>query len=129
MSYYTLHSAQVIWGKDLAEDSPVPWYLPLDGGQFSITNFRATAIGRCVTKYMVSRIKIYGSFFIILSMDMEEVDMLLNCSFFRLEHWSTSASPLRVVKEFKIFWSRQPKGWLKVESKYDLFFVGSSFEL
>lgn len=54
---YSLHSAQVIWGKDLAEDSPVPWYLPLDGGQFSITNFRATAIGRCVTKYMVNGIK------------------------------------------------------------------------
>ena len=44
---------EIVWEKDLTEDSPVPWYLPLDGGQFSITNFRATAIGRCVTKYMV----------------------------------------------------------------------------
>ncbi|KAG6475688.1 hypothetical protein ZIOFF_064917 [Zingiber officinale] len=44
---------EVIWEKDLACDSPVPWYLPLDTSQFSITSFRMTAFGRFITRIMV----------------------------------------------------------------------------
>ena len=48
----TLH--QVVWEKDLAVNSPVPWYLPLDKSHFSLSSFRLTAIGRFITKNMVS---------------------------------------------------------------------------
>lgn len=44
---------KVIWEKDLAAESPVPWYLPLDKTHFSLTSFRLTAIGRLITKNMV----------------------------------------------------------------------------
>ncbi|KAG6478497.1 cycloartenol-C-24-methyltransferase 1-like isoform X2 [Zingiber officinale] len=44
---------EVIWEKDLASDSPIPWYLPLDTSQFSITSFRATAFGRFIVRTMV----------------------------------------------------------------------------
>ncbi|KAJ4912005.1 Cycloartenol-C-24-methyltransferase [Raphanus sativus] len=44
---------EVIWEKDLAEDSPVPWYLPLDKNHFSLSSFRLTAVGRFITKNMV----------------------------------------------------------------------------
>jgi len=44
---------EVIWEKDLAKDSPVPWYLPLDKNHFSLSSFRLTAVGRFITKNMV----------------------------------------------------------------------------
>ncbi|KAL0728167.1 hypothetical protein Bca4012_024260 [Brassica carinata] len=44
---------EVVWEKDLAEDSPVPWYLPLDKNHFSLSSFRLTAVGRFITKNMV----------------------------------------------------------------------------
>ncbi|KAH0931473.1 hypothetical protein HID58_008590 [Brassica napus] len=44
---------KVIWEKDLAKDSPVPWYLPLDKNHFSLSSFRLTAVGRFITKNMV----------------------------------------------------------------------------
>lgn len=47
-------SAKVLWEKDLATDSPIPWYLPLDKNHFSLSSFRLTALGRFVTKNMVS---------------------------------------------------------------------------
>ena len=46
-------SFKVVWEKDLAVDSPVSWYLPLDTSKFSITSFRLTAFGRFVTRTMV----------------------------------------------------------------------------
>lgn len=44
---------KVEWEKDLAKGSPLPWYLPLDKGHFSLSGFRLTAIGRFLTKNMV----------------------------------------------------------------------------
>ncbi|CAI9775805.1 unnamed protein product [Fraxinus pennsylvanica] len=35
---------EVVWEKDLAADSPLPWYLPLDKSHFSLNSFRLTAI-------------------------------------------------------------------------------------
>lgn len=46
-------SVKVIWDKDLAEDSPVPWYLPLDPSRFSLSSFRLTTVGRAITRTMV----------------------------------------------------------------------------
>ncbi|XP_021280015.1 cycloartenol-C-24-methyltransferase-like [Herrania umbratica] len=51
---------EVIWEKDLAVDSPVPWYLPLDKNHFSLSSFRLTAIGRFVTKNMVKALEFVG---------------------------------------------------------------------
>jgi hypothetical protein len=45
---------QVVWDKDLAEDSPLPWYLPLDPSRFSLSSFRLTSVGRMITRTMVS---------------------------------------------------------------------------
>lgn len=44
---------KVIWEKDLAKDSPLPWYLPLDTSHFSLMSFRLTSVGRFITKNMV----------------------------------------------------------------------------
>ena len=44
---------KVIWEKDLAVDSPLPWYLPFDKSHFSLSSFRLTAAGRFITKNMV----------------------------------------------------------------------------
>ncbi|XP_022759458.1 cycloartenol-C-24-methyltransferase-like isoform X2 [Durio zibethinus] len=51
---------EVIWEKDLAVDSPVPWYLPLDKNHFSLSSFRLTAIGRLITKNMVKALEFVG---------------------------------------------------------------------
>ncbi|XP_074566210.1 cycloartenol-C-24-methyltransferase 1-like [Curcuma longa] len=51
---------EVIWEKDLAADSPVPWYLPLDTSRFSITSFRSTAVGRFITRTMVKTLEFVG---------------------------------------------------------------------
>ncbi|KAG9147777.1 hypothetical protein Leryth_018822 [Lithospermum erythrorhizon] len=44
---------EVIWEKDLAIGSPMPWYLPLDKSHFSLSSFRLTAVGRFFTKNLV----------------------------------------------------------------------------
>lgn len=49
---------KVIWEKDLAMDSPVPWYLPLDTSRFSLTSFRLTAVGRFLTRTLVINISV-----------------------------------------------------------------------
>ncbi|KAK9169837.1 hypothetical protein Syun_001977 [Stephania yunnanensis] len=51
---------EVIWEKDLAEDSPVPWYLPLDKDHFSLSSFRLTAVGRFFTRNMVKALEFIG---------------------------------------------------------------------
>ncbi|CAI9764977.1 unnamed protein product [Fraxinus pennsylvanica] len=51
---------QVVLEKDLAVDSPLSWYLPLDKSQFSLSNFRSTAVGRFITKYMVMALEKVG---------------------------------------------------------------------
>nr|XP_027106902.1 cycloartenol-C-24-methyltransferase-like isoform X1 [Coffea arabica] len=51
---------EVIWGKDLAADSPVPWYLPLDKSHFSLSSFRLTAVGRLITKNLVKALEYVG---------------------------------------------------------------------
>ncbi|KAJ6749799.1 hypothetical protein OIU85_000433 [Salix viminalis] len=40
---------EVIWEKDVAVASPIPWYLPLD----SLSSFRVTAVGRFITRNMM----------------------------------------------------------------------------
>ncbi|KAE8676811.1 Cycloartenol-C-24-methyltransferase 1 [Hibiscus syriacus] len=50
----------VIWEKDLAIDSPVPWYLPLDKNHFSLSSFRLTALGRFFTRNMVKALEFVG---------------------------------------------------------------------
>ncbi|KAL4202085.1 hypothetical protein AMTRI_Chr02g219250 [Amborella trichopoda] len=44
---------EVLWQKDVAAGSPVPWYLPLDNSPFSFSSFRAAAPGRFITQYLV----------------------------------------------------------------------------
>ncbi|XP_019424816.1 PREDICTED: cycloartenol-C-24-methyltransferase-like [Lupinus angustifolius] len=51
---------EVIWEKDLAVDSPLPWYLPLDTSHFSLSSFRLTAVGRFFTKNMVKALEYVG---------------------------------------------------------------------
>ncbi|XP_078430019.1 sterol methyltransferase 1 [Wolffia australiana] len=51
---------EVIWEKDLAVDSPVPWYLPLDTSRFSLTSFRLTAVGRFLTRTLVRTLEGLG---------------------------------------------------------------------
>ncbi|THU62197.1 hypothetical protein C4D60_Mb01t02580 [Musa balbisiana] len=51
---------KVVWEKDLAVDSPVSWYLPLDTSKFSITSFRLTAFGRFITRTMVKTLEFVG---------------------------------------------------------------------
>ncbi|KAL7234341.1 hypothetical protein ACSBR1_017857 [Camellia fascicularis] len=51
---------EVIWDKDLAADSPIPWYLPLDKSHFSLSSFRLTAVGRFVTRNMVMALEYTG---------------------------------------------------------------------
>jgi len=49
---------KVIWEKDLAIDSPVPWYFPLDTTNFSLNTFRLTAVGRFFTRSLVLLLKL-----------------------------------------------------------------------
>ncbi|KDO83344.1 hypothetical protein CISIN_1g0425442mg, partial [Citrus sinensis] len=51
---------EVIWEKDLAPDSPLPWYLPLDTSHFSLSSFRLTSVGRFVTRNMVKALEFVG---------------------------------------------------------------------
>ncbi|KAJ4822737.1 Cycloartenol-C-24-methyltransferase [Turnera subulata] len=51
---------KVIWSKDLAVGSPLPWYLPLDKSHFSLSSFRLTAAGRFITKNMVKVLEYVG---------------------------------------------------------------------
>ncbi|CAN1342307.1 SMT1 [Linum perenne] len=51
---------KVIWSNDLAKDSPVPWYLPLDKSHFSLSSFRLTAAGRFFTKNLVKALEYVG---------------------------------------------------------------------
>ncbi|XP_038977761.1 cycloartenol-C-24-methyltransferase 1-like [Phoenix dactylifera] len=48
---------EVVWAKDFALDSPVPWYLPLDPRRLSMTSFRLTAVGRVITKSIVKTLE------------------------------------------------------------------------
>jgi len=59
---------QVVWDKDLAEDSPLPWYLPLDPSRFSLSSFRLTSVGRMITRTMVRPIN--SLFFQILHLSV-----------------------------------------------------------
>ncbi|CAN6222684.1 unnamed protein product [Urochloa humidicola] len=51
---------EVVWDKDLAEDSPMPWYLPLDPSRFSLSSFRLTSVGRMITRTMVKALEYVG---------------------------------------------------------------------
>ncbi|KAJ6692068.1 METHYLTRANSFERASE [Salix purpurea] len=51
---------EVMWSKDLAVGSPLPWYLPLDKSHFSLSSFRLTAVGRFFTKNMVKALEYVG---------------------------------------------------------------------
>ncbi|KAJ3670208.1 hypothetical protein LUZ60_010532 [Juncus effusus] len=48
---------EVVFEKDLAEDSPVSWYLPLEPGRFSFSGFRLTSIGRFFTRNLVKALE------------------------------------------------------------------------
>ncbi|XP_062175324.1 cycloartenol-C-24-methyltransferase-like [Alnus glutinosa] len=51
---------EVIWEKDLAEDSQVPWYFDMDTSRFTLSNFRITAAGRFITRNMVKAMEFVG---------------------------------------------------------------------
>ncbi|KAK1259346.1 Cycloartenol-C-24-methyltransferase 1 [Acorus gramineus] len=51
---------EVIWEADLASESPVPWYLPLDTSHFSLSSFRLTSVGRFITKNLVKALEFIG---------------------------------------------------------------------
>ncbi|XP_057836663.1 cycloartenol-C-24-methyltransferase [Cryptomeria japonica] len=44
---------EVLFEEDRALLSPLPWYLPLDTSQFSLSSFRTTSLGRFLTRNMV----------------------------------------------------------------------------
>ncbi|CAL9152640.1 unnamed protein product [Musa hybrid cultivar] len=48
---------EVVWARDLAVGSPIPWYSPLDVNRFSLTSFRLTAFGRGITRAMVKALE------------------------------------------------------------------------
>ncbi|KAH6803498.1 sterol methyltransferase 1 [Perilla frutescens var. frutescens] len=51
---------EIVWEKDLAVDSPVPWYLPIDASYFSLSSFRLTALGRFFTRNLVAGLEKIG---------------------------------------------------------------------
>ncbi|XVE76751.1 hypothetical protein DITRI_Ditri13aG0006200 [Diplodiscus trichospermus] len=51
---------EVIWEKNLAVDSPVPWYLPIDKNHLSLTSFPLTTIGGFITKNMAKALECVG---------------------------------------------------------------------
>ncbi|KAI9169458.1 hypothetical protein LWI28_012623 [Acer negundo] len=51
---------EVIWEKDLATESPVTWYMPLDTNHFSLSTFRLTAVGRFCTRNLVKFLEYVG---------------------------------------------------------------------
>ncbi|TQE12968.1 hypothetical protein C1H46_001343 [Malus baccata] len=51
---------EVVWEKDLAADSPLPWYLPLDKSRISLSSFRLTSPGRFVTRNLVKVLEYIG---------------------------------------------------------------------
>ncbi|KAK7830470.1 cycloartenol-c-24-methyltransferase [Quercus suber] len=51
---------KIIWEEDVAVNSPLPWYLPLDKNQFSLASFRVTAFGRFITRNMVKILEFFG---------------------------------------------------------------------
>ncbi|KAK6928763.1 Sterol methyltransferase C-terminal, partial [Dillenia turbinata] len=51
---------EVVWEKDLAKESPVPWYQPLDSHRLSFSNFRTTYIGRFFTRKLVIVLEYVG---------------------------------------------------------------------
>ncbi|KAG7945722.1 hypothetical protein I3843_14G004100 [Carya illinoinensis] len=51
---------ELIWEKDMALDSPLPWYLPMDKNHFSLTSFPATSVGRFFTRNMVRMLEFVG---------------------------------------------------------------------
>ena len=60
---------KIIWEEDVAVNSPLPWYLPLDKNQFSLASFRVTAFGRFITRNMVRMLKpvLFASNYLIRS--------------------------------------------------------------
>ncbi|KAG5252886.1 cycloartenol-C-24-methyltransferase [Salix suchowensis] len=52
---------EVIWEKDVAVASLLPWYLPLDKNQLSPSSFRVTAVGRFITRNMFLHLAPDGS--------------------------------------------------------------------
>lgn len=48
---------EVIWEKDLAEDSPVPWYSHLDPSGVSWASFRRTRAVRFITRAMLKTLE------------------------------------------------------------------------
>ncbi|KAK1306762.1 Cycloartenol-C-24-methyltransferase 1 [Acorus calamus] len=57
---YQISRGKVIWEADLASESPVPWYLPLDTSHFSLSSFRLTSVGRFITKNLVRTLEFIG---------------------------------------------------------------------
>nr|XP_023916352.1 cycloartenol-C-24-methyltransferase-like isoform X2 [Quercus suber]POF05666.1 cycloartenol-c-24-methyltransferase [Quercus suber] len=51
---------EIIWEEDVAVNSPLPWYLPLDKNQFSLASFQVTAFGRFITRNMVKILEFFG---------------------------------------------------------------------
>ncbi|XP_042492312.1 cycloartenol-C-24-methyltransferase-like [Macadamia integrifolia] len=51
---------QIVWEKDLAVDSPLPWYLPLDTSHLSLSSVRLTAPARFITNVMVKALEFVG---------------------------------------------------------------------
>ncbi|KAL8500834.1 hypothetical protein ACS0TY_020426 [Phlomoides rotata] len=51
---------EIVWEKNLALDSPVPWYLPMDPSHFSLSSLRLTGLGRFFTRNMVAALEKIG---------------------------------------------------------------------
>lgn len=51
---------EVLWDKDLAAESPIPWYAPLDPTRISLSSFRLTSVGRFFTRNMVKVLEYAG---------------------------------------------------------------------
>nr|GLL34531.1 cycloartenol-C-24-methyltransferase 1-like [Ipomoea trifida] len=51
---------EVVWEKDLAEDSPIPWYSSIDTSFSLSISFRLTAVGQFVLQNMVQALESVG---------------------------------------------------------------------
>lgn len=108
-----MSSFKVISEKDLAVDSPVSWYLPLDTSRFSITSFRLTSFGRFITRTMVWKI-------CRLRCEMLALLVLMStaaASLCRSRHWNLLALLLQEATESHRSWKRLLRGSLKVEGE------------
>lgn len=112
---------KVVWARDLAVGSPIPWYSPLDVNRFSLTGFRLTAFGRGITRAMVENASTYPrpdhspTHLLLLKW------IMLAVLFWRSRLWNLFALRRQEARESHHSWRRPPRGLWKVEGETDCY--------